>query len=170
LEKIIVKKISLLLTVIFLVFSIPGIAVGLDFDYPISEDSYVPGSYDGRSFYYDDVHIGEDIELSEGTPIRAVADGKIVQYEYHPGYATSNDGTSIAAVIEHDLGVTVTFNLNVGHSKVVSTNKICSIYGHIRKSKTYSGTKLSWIVGNSIKKGEIVGYIKIRITAPYGRG
>ncbi|MCK4619161.1 MAG: carboxypeptidase regulatory-like domain-containing protein [Desulfobacterales bacterium] len=153
------KKLGLVLSVIFLVFSIPRIAVGLDFDYPVSENSYVPGSYDGRSFYYDDVHIGEDIELSEGTPIRAVADGKIVQYEYHTGYATSNDGTSIAAVIEHDLGVTVTFNLNVGHSKVVSTNKICSIYGHIRKSKTYSGTKLSWVVGDSIKKGEIIGYI-----------
>lgn len=78
------KKLGLVLSVIFLVFSIPRIAVGLDFDYPVSENSYVPGSYNGRSFYYDEVHIGEDIELSEGTPIRAVADGKIVQYEYLP--------------------------------------------------------------------------------------
>jgi len=68
------------------------------FDYPVEESYSVPGSYAGRSFYYDEEHIGEDIYVPEGTPIRAIADGRIVHYGYAPGYATSNDGTSIAAV------------------------------------------------------------------------
>lgn len=84
------------MTLIIIFFAESTFAVAaLTLDYPIDKASYVPGSYAGRSFYYDGVHIGEDIKLSAGTAIKAIADGKIVQYEYHSGYATSNDGTSI---------------------------------------------------------------------------
>ena len=145
----------------FLLLGLSGVAHGqpLTLDYPVSQNLYIPGSYAGRSFYYDRVHLGEDILLSEGTPVRAIADGRIVQYEYHSGYATSDDGTSIAAVIEHDLGRTVTLNLTVGDRKAVSVSKICSIYGHIRKSSTYGGTHLGWQVGNVVHKGDIIGYV-----------
>jgi len=131
----------------------------LIFDYPVDKSIYIPGSYLGRSFYYDKIHLGEDIQLNEGTPIKAIADGRIVQYEYHQGYASWDDGTSIAAVIEHDLGETITLDLKVGHVKKVSVSKICSIYGHIRKSKTYYGEKLSWKVGDFIRKGDVIGYV-----------
>ena len=129
------------------------------FDYPVRKEQYIPGSYNGRSFYYDKVHLGEDIKLPEGTPIKAISDGRIVQYEYHTGYASQNDGTSIAAVIEHNLGKTVDLSLQVGDKKDVSISKICSIYGHIRKSEKYDGGILPWQVGDYIKKGEIIGYI-----------
>ena len=104
-------------------------------------------------------HLGEDILLDEKTPIRAIADGKIVWYKYIRGYASWDDGTSIAAVIEHDLPQTITLTLNKGDKKTVSINKICSIYGHIRKSEEYSGDKLSWKIGDPVKKGDIIGYI-----------
>jgi len=134
-------------------------AYAIVFDYPIPESSYVPGSYNNRAFYYDLIHLGEDILLSEKTPIRAIADGKIVQYEYHSGYATTNDGTSIVAVVEHILDSTITFQLKVGDTKTVTVNKVCSIYGHIRKSEEYDGAKLTWEIGQEIKKGEIIGYV-----------
>lgn len=138
-----------------------GVAQGqsLTLDYPVSQNLYIPGSYAGRSFCYDRVHLGEDILLSEGTPIRAIADGRIVQYEFHNGYATSSDGTSIAAVIEHDLGRSVTLGLTVGDRKTVTVSKICSIYGHIRKSVTYGGVRLGLQVGDSVHKGDIIGYV-----------
>lgn len=152
---------TLTVTISFLLLAFSGVAQGqfLSLDYPVSQNLYIPGSYAGRSFYYDRVHLGEDILLSEGTQIRAIADGRIVQYEYHSGYATSNDGTSIAAVIEHDLGRTVTLNLAVGDRKTVTVSKICSIYGHIRKSLTYGGARLGWQVGDIVHKGDIIGYV-----------
>ena len=87
-------------------------------DYPVvGKSDYIPGSYGGRSFYYNNVHIGEDINLKEEAPIRAIADGKIVWYSFATGYATINDGTSIVAVIEHDLGRQISLDFTVGHSK-----------------------------------------------------
>ena len=131
----------------------------LIFDYPVDEVSYIPGSYNGRSFYFNERHIGEDILLSEKTPIRAIADGKIVWYKFAKGYATVDDGTSIVAVIEHDLGSFLTFQFKIGHTKTSTVNKICSIYGHIRKSAVYDGPQLQWQVGQNIKRGQVIGYV-----------
>jgi len=108
-------------------------------------------------------HLGEDILLDEGTPIRAIADGIIVQYEYHSRYASWDDGTSIAAVIEHCLGRTITLDLRMGDKKTVSIDKVCSIYGHIRKSREYAGDRLPWKVGDYVKKGDIIGYVNDRM-------
>ena len=141
----------------FTVSLAPPTSQGLN--YPVDRLSYIPGSYAGRSFYYDKVHLGEDISLPEGTPIRAIGDGRIVQYEYHSGYASSEDGTSIAAIVEHDLDRTATLVLEVGNTKTVSFVKLCSIYGHIRKSQTYSGARLQWKVGDYVRQGDIIGYV-----------
>ncbi len=131
----------------------------LTLGYPVERILYVPGSYAGRTFYGNKVHLGEDIKLPEGTAIRAIAAGKIIHYGYAGGYADSNDGTSIAVVIEHDLGQDVTLQLSVGHPKAVTVRRICSIYGHVRKSETYSGHRLGWASGHLVSRGDIIGYV-----------
>ena len=155
--QILVVALSLLFT--SEVAALRVMAAALVLQYPIPQGSYLPGSYAGRSFYYDGVHLGEDIMLPEGTAVRAIADGRIVQYEYHSGYATSSDGTSIAAVIEHDFGNAITMDLSVGHEKTAAFSKITSIYGHIRKSQTYGGPRLEWNVDDWVQKGDIIGYV-----------
>lgn len=127
------------------------------YDYPVNPALYIPGSYAGRSFYYnpwsDKPHLGEDIDLPEGTPIRAIGDGRIVQYEAHQGYG------ELVAVIEHDLGRVVHFDLDVGDTKQKDTQYICSIYGHIRASEQRDSTPLPWKVGDTVKRGDVIGYI-----------
>lgn len=135
----------------------------LELDYPVSP--YTPGSYNGRSFFFTEKpaayhdgyegHLGEDINLPEGAAIRAIADGKIVQYEKHDGYGT------LAVVIEHDLGSTVDLNFKVGNEKKVSIRKFCSIYGHLRRSKDSDGEgDLNLSVSKWVSKGDVIGYVQ----------
>jgi len=133
------------------------------FRFPIPPDDYNSNIY--HSFLPDSgpyrTHLGEDVKLRQGTPVRAIANGRIVEYKYHTYYATSNDGISILAVIEHDLGRTVRLDLKVGDAKTKEVNKISSIYGHIRNRKVYSdpATALGLKKGNYVTKGQIIGYI-----------
>jgi murein DD-endopeptidase MepM/ murein hydrolase activator NlpD len=123
-----------------------------NYQYPITP--YVPGSYGGRSFYYDNIHLGEDINLTEGTAIRAIADGKILEYRNATGYG------NLVVIIEHEVDATV-FNDNSFHfyngqmkTKTLTGNKFCAIYGHLRKGN------LSWSKGNYVSKGDIIGYVE----------
>lgn len=54
-------------------------------DYPILP--YNPGSYEGRSFFYDNDHLGEDIKLEEGKPVKIASLKKTVgKSGCHPLY------------------------------------------------------------------------------------
>lgn len=121
------------------------------FQYPV--DGYAAGSYGGRSFYVDGVHIGEDVLLAEGTPVKAVAAGKIVCYQAADGYG------ELVVGIQHDLGREVEFNLNVGNVKTVRTRYIVSIYGHLRRSQARGGTQLALGVNSYVNKGDVIGYV-----------
>jgi len=121
-------------------------------DFPVDESLYIPGSYAGRSFFYDNDHLGEDIDLPEGTPIKAVGNGIMRWYSLADGYG------ELVAVIEHDLGQQYTFTNAYG--KNVVTSKILSIYGHIRKKENRDDLNgLQWKVNDSVLKGEVIGYI-----------
>lgn len=136
-----------------LVVGYPARVWGLEVGYPVPR--YVAGSYEGRTFYYDRVHLGEDEKLPEGTPIRSIADGRIVQYEGHAKFGT------LVAVIEHDLGDPLTLNLAEGDHKTVTLTHFCSIYGHLRRSAERDGrgdTGLS--LGARVNKGDIIGYVQ----------
>ena len=115
---------------------------------------YTSGSYNGRSFYYNNVHLGEDIDLAEGAEIRAIADGYIKKYGSAIGYG------NLVVVIEHELNssnyVSNNFHFYEGEikTKTLTDSKYCSIYGHLRKDT------LSWSVGDFVKKGDIIGYIE----------
>jgi len=96
-------------------------------------------------------HLGEDIKLPEGMPVKAIGNGKIAYY----GAATSYGELVVA--IEHDLGKEYEFTN--GLEEIVSTQKIISIYGHLRKSEERGGSFLRWKVGDYVRKGEIIGYV-----------
>ena len=132
------------------------------YQYPVVP--YEPGSYGGRSFYYDRVHLGEDIDLSEDTPIRAIGDGIIKEYRAANGYG------NLVVVIEHELdkGVynTNEFHFYVGQdkNKELTSYKFCSVYGHLRKYCAKTNQKLDWntVDNNKVKKGDIIGYVENR--------
>jgi len=96
-------------------------------------------------------HLGEDVKLPEGMPIQAIGNGEIVYY----GPATAYGELVVA--IEHDLGREYEF-VN-GPGKIVRTQKILSIYGHLRTSKERGGPSLKWKVGDCVTQGETIGYI-----------
>jgi len=78
---------------------------GLSFSYPVanySPDYQVFGNK--NKLVNNNKHLGEDMRLSVGTPIKAVADGKIIYYGPRDGYG------AVVAVIEHDLGKEHVFN------------------------------------------------------------
>ena len=99
------------------------------------------------------------MRLSVGTPIKAVADGKIIYYGPRDGYG------EVVAVIEHDLGKEYTFNFSSGDKKKVNTKYITSIYGHMRKypvrdkSGNGTGRPLPWKAGIKVNKGDVIGYV-----------
>ncbi|MFC1608849.1 M23 family metallopeptidase [Patescibacteria group bacterium] len=115
-------------------------------------DPYDPGSYGGRGFFIDKDHLGEDIGLSEGTPVRAMKDGTIVAYQPSDGYG------ELVSVVEHDLGSEYAF-INA-YGNIVNTRYILSISGHIRKKEKRDDlNSLSWSVEDSISQGNVLGYI-----------
>lgn len=96
-------------------------------------------------------HAGEDIMLSEGTPVKAVADGVLAHYGCRNGYG------ELLAIVDHDLPSDQTHKNGVGIS--ITTNKVRSIYGHIRKNSTRESAALSLKVGDVIRLGDILGYV-----------
>lgn len=137
---------------------------------PVSQGQYFnwykdSSGYD-RTFYYNPngycpdncPHIGEDINLSEGTPIRSIADGILEVYKADGSYPRGFG--ELYAVIEHDLGREYQFaNAN---GVLVRVTKIRSIYGHIRKSQQRGGQSLTWQAGENgdfIPQGSIIGYV-----------
>lgn len=125
--------------------------IAYSFDYPVPESMYTPGSYRGRSFYIDDIHLGEDIELDEGMNIRSIAKGKIVFYGPASGYG------DLVVVIEHELPDEVEF-LNAKDQRV-KTKFVLSIYGHLRKGRVRGEDDLDLKVGDFVQQGKIVGFI-----------
>jgi hypothetical protein len=112
---------------------------------------YNPGSYNGRSFFYDNNHLGEDETLPEKTPIRAIGPGVIKKYGPASGYG------ELVVVVEHDLGKTYEFTNAYGD--VVSTRYILSIYGHLRPSQERDGVVTGLKVGNHVTSDTVLGYV-----------
>jgi murein DD-endopeptidase MepM/ murein hydrolase activator NlpD len=81
--------------------------------YPVTP--YVPGSYAGRSFFYDSDHLGEDVLLAEGAAVRAIGSGTIKVYRSATGYG------ELVVVIEHSLGNNFTFKNAYGQDVVTGT-------------------------------------------------
>jgi murein DD-endopeptidase MepM/ murein hydrolase activator NlpD len=139
----------LALSAVFLFIVTPALA----YEYPVLP--YTPGSYNGRSFYYDGDHLGEDIQLSEGTPIEAIGPGTIKFYgpQSNPdiGYG------ELVVVIEHDLGADYTFTN--AYSGSVTTRYILSIYGHLRDSATRGGTPTGLQAGDAVYENTVIGFV-----------
>ncbi|MBI5466115.1 MAG: carbohydrate binding domain-containing protein, partial [Candidatus Kerfeldbacteria bacterium] len=130
-----------------------AIASGI-WQFPVEQDQYF-NWYAGRSFYYDDNHLGEDINLEEETPVKAIGNGVLKLYRQDNSSAYGFG--ELYAVIEHDLGKEYEFtNAN---EEPVKTRYIRSIYGHIRKSKVRGGTELMWKADDSVSAGDVIGYV-----------
>lgn len=119
--------------------------------YPILP--YVPGSYAGRSFFYDSNQLGEDINLAEKTPIHAIGPGVIKKYSRAQGYV------ELVAVVEHNLGIFYDFTNAYGD--VVTTRYILSIYGHLRKCKERGDNSMctGLKVGDQVTPETVIGYV-----------
>lgn len=121
------------------------------FYYPVDDMVDNWGYYANRSFYYDNNHLGADIDLAEGVAIKAIARGKIVGYSSASGYG------ELVVAIEHELPEDITFvNANGG---LQTTRYILSIYGHLRKSEERGGVQLTWSYGQTVQQGDVIGYI-----------
>jgi len=151
--------------------SVAASNLAITLDYPVEASLYQPGSYSGRIFFKDSDHLGEDINLPEGTPIKAIGNGVIKLYrgQYPNSKGKIYGYGELYAIIEHDLGSEMEFTNAYGQS--VKTQKIYSIYGHIRKSQKRGGEELLWEVGEEVKIGDIIGYVNDTIkTDKYPRG
>jgi murein DD-endopeptidase MepM/ murein hydrolase activator NlpD len=69
-------------------------------------------------------HPGVDIVVSQGTPVRATADGRVTLSGWHGGYG-------LAIVVNHGNGLE-------------------TLYGHL--------SKLGYLVGQEVRRGEVIGY------------
>ncbi len=96
-------------------------------------------------------HAGEDIYLSPGTPVRAIADGRISHYRCRRGYG------ELLVVIDHNLPVKMCANDGEGREKCF--NRLHSIYGHVRNSQNRGGRTLDLKVGAVVKRGDVIGYV-----------
>lgn len=121
------------------------------FYYPADEMVNNWEYYADRSFYYDNNHLGADIDLVEGVAVKAIATGKIVNYSGAGGYG------ELVVAIEHELPEDITFvNADGG---LQTTRYILSIYGHLRKSEERNGVDLTWSYGDIVQQGDIIGYV-----------
>ncbi len=119
--------------------------------YPVDEAQYVPGSYAGRAFYIDQIHLGEDIALPEGTAVKAISHGRLVHYGPASGYG------ELVAVVEHQLHAPIPY-IN-SRKELKWANYAMSIYGHLRKSQVRGGTPLNLQIGSCVLPGAVLGYV-----------
>lgn len=121
------------------------------FDQPYDANSF------GRPFYYDGIHLGEDIALSEKTAVHAIGSGRLVAYQ-----RSSKEGQGygeLVAVVEHDLGAPLVFSNAFGGN--VTTRFVLSIYGHIRKCDLRKKpTRCAGLeVGDMIAANTLLGFV-----------
>lgn len=135
------------------------------FDFPVPEQTYVNNWYAGRCFSgctYSDCsppgnHLGEDIDLSVGTPIYAAASGRLVVYR--PQSDPDEGYGQLVAVIEHRLsGQTVFIN---GDGEEIEEDTILTIYGHIRRYRTAPQQLLPLAEGMNVYVGDVIGYVNV---------
>jgi len=107
--------------------------------------------YNGRTFFPDMDHLGEDIDKPEKTAIRAIGPGIIRVYRSATGYG------ELAVVIEHDLGKEYQFTNAYGNT--ITTRYIMSIYGHLRSSEEQKGKSLDLRVGSKVTRDTIIGFV-----------
>ncbi len=109
--------------------------------------------YAGRGFLVDDVHIGRDIDLREGTAIYPIACGTVRIYRAAAGYGT------LVVVLEHHLASPITVTNGVGER--VSVQDFLSIYGHLRATTLRTGgAQLSWRDGDTVRPDQVIGYVQ----------
>lgn len=120
--------------------------------YPTTEAEF-SRLYAARDFLVDDVHIGRDINLAEGTAIYPIACGTIRVYRAADGYGT------LVVVIEHHLATPITVANGVGEQ--VSVQDFLSIYGHLRPTTLRTGgTRLPWRDGDTVRPDQVIGYVQ----------
>lgn len=120
--------------------------------YPTTEMEF-SRLYALRDFLVDDVHIGRDINLPEGTAIYPIACGTIRVYRAADGYGT------LVAVVEHHLATPITVQNGVGER--VSVQDFLSIYGHLRPTTSRTGgARLPWRDGDTVRPDQIIGYVQ----------
>ncbi len=120
--------------------------------YPTTESEFAR-LYAGRGFLVDDVHIGRDVDLGEGTAIYPIACGTIRIYRAAEGYGT------LVVVIEHHLASPVMVTNGVGER--VSVQDFLSIYGHLRTTTLRTGgSRLAWRDGDTVRPEQIIGYVQ----------
>ena len=118
---------------------------------PVPAEQYIPGSYRGRIFLGDGVHLGEDIELPEGTPVRASGPGRIVYYGPATGYG------ELLAVVEYL--TTQPMTVVNGNNETVSVSIFILIYGHLREAAARGGVPSGLRTGDCVTTGTILGYV-----------
>lgn len=128
-----------------------GTCLADSFQYPVPEVMYEPGSYAGRGFYLDGVHLGEDIKLDEGMGIRNVAKGWLRFYGPATGYG------DLVAVVEHEFPEEIEFVTGRGERR--RSKFLMSIYGHIRKGRLRGEDDLGLQVGQCIQAGAFLGFV-----------
>ncbi len=114
-------------------------------------DRYDPAQ--SRASFARGGHLGEDIPLPEGTPVRAIGTGRIVCYRAAHGYG------ELVVSIQHDMGKTLLFRLTRGGVRQAQTRYLVSIYGHLRPSRVRGKKPLGWREGDIVRKGDVIGYV-----------
>jgi murein DD-endopeptidase MepM/ murein hydrolase activator NlpD len=138
-----------LLFTVFVSYLLTAGLASAQYGYPVTP--YQPGSYAGRSFFYDRVHLGEDEQEPEETPIVSIGPGVVKFYGPATGYG------ELVVAVQHDLGAPHTFTNAYGEA--VSTRYILSIYGHLRASRYRGGAGTGLVVGSTVSAGTIIGYV-----------
>lgn len=126
--------------------------------YPTTEAEF-RNVYAGRVFYAPGGagrHLGYDIEYPEGTPVHAIACGRLVVYRYAEGYGT------LATVVEHRLSRRVT--VHNGLNEEVNIDTFLSIQGHLRPTsgRNGAGVHTGLREGMTVAPNQLLGYVEHR--------
>lgn len=109
-----------------------------------------------RGFLANDTHLGLDMGLPEGRPIRPIGCGVVRFARAARGYGT------LVVVVEHRLTAGLSF-LN-GNGERVFVDRFLSIYGHLRLTpdREGQGTLLDLRPGAIVTPRTVIGYIQHR--------
>lgn len=110
-------------------------------------------------------HLGADYAASDGTAVLSPVSGRVINVQPHDGYGT------MAVAVEVTLPTYRTFYSEL-EGRVVTTNRVIVIFGHLRPSQNLLANSNAWrrfnsgrnelgySVGDWISVGQRLGYIE----------
>lgn len=110
--------------------------------------------YKNRSFYFDGIHLGVDLDVPEGTPVFAGVHGEVQYAGPASGYG------NLVVVVETYTDAPKTWTNGLG--ELQERQQVLFLFGHLRPTELFGGEgqRVQLKAGDCVTPSTVIGYIE----------